>query len=380
MSAGPLDGIRVIDLGTRIAAPFAATTLAELGADVIKVEDPGTGDMLRGLGPFAGGRSLFFGVEDRSRRNVTCNLRVSRGQVLFRRLAATADVLIENFRPGTLERWDIGPDRLPSTLVIARISVLGQHGPDADQPGLDLTAIARAGLLALTGHPDGPPVKSAVVVADHLTGAFAAEAVLAALIRRRRTGQGAVIDVPLHASILRTLESTIAACDRLGVERTRTGTRGPHAAPSGVYTAGDGRLVALVVESDDGYRAITTLVTHGDVGPEAADAAVAAWVGSRPSEQVITSLQGRGIPCSIVATARDLATDPALTARGDLVRVADPMSGPTLQPGPFPRLDADHRTAPSPAREVGADNEAVWIDEVGVRPEELAALRESQVV
>ncbi len=378
MTNQPLLGIRVIDLGTRIAAPFAATTLAELGADVIKVEDPGTGDMLRELGPFADGRSLYFGVEDRSRRNVTCNLRVERGQELFRRLAATADVVIENFRPGTLERWNIGPARLPPQLVIARISVLGQDGPDAEQPGLDLTAIARAGLLGITGHPDLPPVKSAVVVADHLTGAFAAEAVLAALLRRRRTGQGSVIDVPLHASILRILESTVAAYDRTGIARARTGSRGPHEAPSGVYPAADGRFVALVVEHDHDRHTLAELVSAAPDGV-LTDAATAKWVGAHDADAAISALERAGIPCSFVATARDLAADSALRAQHDLVPVAEPDGQSTLQPGAFPRFGDGVARLPSAAREIGADNDAVWA-EVGVDADTLAAYRAGGVV
>ena len=185
----PLGGLRVLDLGTRIGAPFCAGLLGEWGADVVKVEQPGVGDFMRTIGPFAPasggpGYSLFWAVEGRGRRSVTCDLRMPEGQDLFRRLASRADVVCENFRPGTLEAWNIGPAELDPHLVWVRISAFGQDGPYSRRPGLDRLGIAYGGLLNLTGEPDRPPVRPGVTVSDYLTGVFAAEAALAALYRR----------------------------------------------------------------------------------------------------------------------------------------------------------------------------------------------------
>ena len=196
---GPLSGLRVLDLGTRIAAPFCAGLLGEQGAEVIKIEQPGTGDFMREIGPFTEeGYSLFWAVEGRGRRSVTLNLRTSRGQELFRSLAATADVVVENFRPGTLERWNIAPGDLDPRLVTVRISTFGQDGPYSERPGLDRVGIGYGGLLHLTGYPDRPPVRVGVTISDYLTGVFAAQAATAALYARdARGGSGAVIDAAL---------------------------------------------------------------------------------------------------------------------------------------------------------------------------------------
>ena len=219
-SAGPLAGIRVIDVGTRISAPFCAGLLGELGADVIKVELPGEGDFMRTIGPFVPVEdgpdySLFWAVEGRGRRGVTCDLRQPEGKELFKRLVATADVLCENFRPGTMERWGLGPDDLPDDLVYVRISVFGQTGPYSPRPGLDRLGIAFGGLLNLTGEPDRPPVRPGVTISDYLTGTFAAFAAVSALYGRDQAGRGGdVIDAPLYGSILRILEWTLAGYDR----------------------------------------------------------------------------------------------------------------------------------------------------------------------
>src|SRR5215470_3184897 len=239
--AGPLAGIRVLDLGTRIAAPFAATLLADLGAEVIKVELPGQGDFLRTIGPFEKGYSLFWAVEGRSKRSVTLDLRNPAGQALLKRLVTHADVVVENFQPGTLESWGLGYDVLSAinpAVVLSRVSVYGQTGPYHDRPGLDRNGIAMGGLLHLTGYKDRPPVRPGIIISDYLTGLFNALGVMIALYERdraddagrvraargggtkRATGRGRArpgqaLDLALYASILRILEHTVPAYDRL---------------------------------------------------------------------------------------------------------------------------------------------------------------------
>src|SRR5579863_7568390 len=253
--ARPLDGLRVIDVGTRIGAPFCAGLLGEWGAEVVKVEQPRGGDFMRTIGPFVDGYSLFWAVEGRGRKSVTCDLRVAEGQDLFRRLAATADVVCENFRPGTMEEWGIGPAQLDPRLVFVRISAFGQDGPYAHRPGLDRLGVAYGGLMHLTGEPDRPPVRPGVTVADYLTGVFAAEAALAALYRRdaKGTGQGAVVDASLYGSVLRILEWTIPAYERLGLVRKREGNRLSNSAPLDNYPTTDGRYVCVVAGSDANF-------------------------------------------------------------------------------------------------------------------------------
>src|SRR5690348_16565646 len=262
--AGPLTGLRVLDLGTRIAAPFCAGLLGEQGAEVVKIEQPRGGDFMREIGPFVetgddgrgggAGYSLFWAVEGRGRKSVTIDLRTADGQDLLRRLAATSDVLVENFRPGTLEQWHLAPRDLDPRLVTVRISMFGQDGPYAPRTGLDRVGIGYGGLLHLTGYPDRPPVRVGVTIPDYLTGVFAAQAAVSALYARdARAGSGAVIDAALYGAVLRILEWTLPAYDRLGIVRSREGNRLANSAPLDNYPTGDGKYVCIVAGSDANF-------------------------------------------------------------------------------------------------------------------------------
>ncbi|HUY63134.1 MAG TPA: CaiB/BaiF CoA-transferase family protein [Acidimicrobiales bacterium] len=404
MAGGPLEGLRVIDVGTRIGAPFCAGLLGEWGAEVVKVEQPSGGDFMRSIGPFvpgdddgpAAGYSLFWAVEGRGRKSATCDLRRPEGQDLFRRLAATADVVCENFRPGTLEGWGIGPDALDPRLVTVRISAFGQDGPYALRPGLDRLGVAYGGLLHLTGEADRPPVRPGVTVADYLTGVFAAEAALAALYRRdaRGTGVGAVIDASLYGSVLRILEWTIPAYQRLGTVRHREGNRLSNSAPLDNYLAADGRYVCVVAGSDANFSRLcramgrldlldaprfATLAARASHGDEI-NAVVAEWVGSQSASKVEAACVAHDVPVATAYSAREIATDEHFAARRDLVEIDDPVAGPVLQQAPYPRLVGEPRPVPSGAPRLGADNEDVWCTMVGLSPDELAELRAKKIV
>lgn len=377
----PLDGLRVLDVGTRISAPFCAGLLGELGADVIKVEDPRGGDFMRTIGPFetapdGSAYSLFWAVEGRGRRSVTCDLRQERGQALFRRLAATADVVVENFRPGTMERWQVGPDDLDRQLVYVRISVFGQSGPYAERPGLDRMGIAYGGLLHLTGYPDRPPVRPGVTVSDYLTGVFAAEAALAALYARdaRGDGVGCVVDAPLYGAVLRILEWTIAGHDRLGVVRGREGNRLGNSAPLDNYASADGSYVCIVAGSDANFARLCRAMArpelvgdprfstleerarHGDI----INGIVAGWCAERPAAEIEAACLAHDVPVGTAYTAADIAADPHMAARGDLVTVDDPVVGPVRQQAPYPRLSTLPLAAPAGAPTLGEHNDEVW--------------------
>jgi crotonobetainyl-CoA:carnitine CoA-transferase CaiB-like acyl-CoA transferase len=408
---GPLDGLRVIDVGTRIGAPFCAGLLGEWGAEVVKVEQPGTGDFMRTIGPFADGYSLFWAVEGRGRQSATCDLRTAEGQDLFRRLAATADVVCENFRPGTLEDWGIGPGDLAPHLVVVRISAFGQDGPYSKRPGLDRLGVAYGGLLHLTGEADRPPVRPGVTVADYLTGVFAAEAALAALYRRdatprRRQGRGpvagstvppdtgAVIDASLYGSILRILEWTIPAYDRLGTVRRREGNRLANSAPLDNYPTADGRFVCVVagsdanfgrlcramgrpdLHSDPRFATLADRARHGDI----INGEVARWTGARTADEVEKACVAFDVPVATAYTAVEIAADAHFAARHDLITVDDPVLGPILQQAPYPRLVGEAGTTPSGAPTLGADNVGVWCDMVGLTPDELEGLRDRGIV
>ncbi len=403
---GPLRGIRVLDVGTRISAPFCAGLLGELGADVIKVELPGGGDFMRTIGPFVetegddAGYSLFWAVEGRGRRGVTCDLRTADGQDLFRRLASHADVVCENFRPGTMEGWNLGPDSLDPGLVYVRISVFGQDGPYSRRPGLDRLGIAYGGLLHLTGERDRPPVRPGVTISDYLTGVFAAMAAVAGLYGRDAgapgpgRGRGAVIDAPLYGAVLRVLEWTLAGYDRMGTVRNREGNRLPHSAPLDNYLTGDGAYVCIVAGSDANFARLcramdrpdlavdprfSTLALRARHGDEINDI-VAEWTKGHSAEDIESACIANDVPVGTAYSAADIFSDPHMAARGDLISVEDPVIGPVRQQAPFPRFVGHPTPTPSGAPRLGADNREVWCDLVGVPPDELQRLHDAGVV
>lgn len=402
-AAAPLAGIRVIDVGTRVSAPFCAGLLGELGAEVIKVEQPGSGDFMRGIGPFvtvdgidAPGYSLYWAVEGRGRKSVTIDLRQPRGQALFRALASTADVVCENFRPGTLERWHVGPDDLDGRLVVVRCSVFGQDGPNADRGGLDRLGIAIGGLLHLTGEPDGPPLRPGLMISDYLTGVFGAHAAIAALYERdvRGSGRGRVVDAALYASILRINEWTLAAYDRLGMVRGRFGNRIENSAPIDNYLAEDGRYVCIVAGSDANFRRLCEAMDRPDLLADARFAStasraahnddinreVAAWVAARPAADVVASCLATGTPVAPIYDAADVFADEHIAARGDLVEVDDPVAGPIRQQAPYPRLGDGPRPAPAGAPRLGEHTREVLGAVCGLDDRQLDELHNAGVI
>jgi crotonobetainyl-CoA:carnitine CoA-transferase CaiB-like acyl-CoA transferase len=385
--SGPLEGLRVLDLGTRIAAPFCAGLLGEQGAEVIKIEQPGTGDFMREIGPFtAEGYSLFWAVEGRGRKSVTLNLRTAEGQDLFRRLAETADVVVENFRPGTLEQWNIAPAQLPERLVIVRISSFGQDGPYTKRPGLDRVGIGYGGLLHLTGYPDRPPVRVGVTISDYLTGVFSAQAATAALYARDvRGGSGAVIDAALYGAALRILEWTIAGYDKLGIIRNREGNRLANSAPLDNYESADGKYVCIVAGSDANFSRLCKAMERPDLLEDSrftklADRAahndlingiVADWALTLDSKEIEAKCVAADVPVATAYTAADIFVDPHFAARGDLMTIDDPVAGPMKQQAPFPRRVGEPLIAPSGAPRLGEHTRAVLGGELGLTDAEL---------
>ena len=398
----PLEGLRVLDLGTRISAPFCAALLGEQGAEVIKVEQPGGGDFMRTMGPFAEPRddtdgrrySLAWAVEGRGRKSVTLDLRRPEGQELFRRLAATTDVVCENFRPGTLERWHVGPADLDPRLVTVRISVFGQDGPWSGRPGLDRLGIGYGGLLHLTGYPDRPPVRPGVTISDYLTGVFAAQAATAALYARdARDGSGAVVDAFLYGSVLRVLEWTLAAYDVLGTVRGREGNRLANSAPLDNYPTGDGRYICIVAGSDTNFRRLCaamgrpelvddpryrTLADRAERSDEINDL-VAKWTSSLDTSEIEYRCIAEEVPVATAYSAADIFADVHMAARGDLVTVEDPVIGPVRQQAPFPRFVGAEPTVPEGAPRLGQHNDEVF-GALGLTEDERARLHADGVL
>ena len=402
--SGPLVGLRVLDLGTRIGAPFAATLLSDLGADVIKVELPGQGDFMRTIGPFDRGQSLFWAVEGRGKRSVTLDLRKPAGQALLKRLVPLADVIVENFQPGTLESWGLGYDALAALhpgIILTRVSVYGQDGPYRDRPGLDRNGIAMGGLMYITGYPDRPPVRPGLIVSDYLTGVFNAFAILSAIYERDRRAResgapprGQWVDLSLYQSILRIMEHTLATYDRLGVVREREGNRLRNSAPLDNWETSDGKYVCIIAAGDGLFprlaRAIgredlladprfETMARRAEHGDEI-NGIVAAWVQARTSREVQDVLERHEVPFGVAYSVADIFADPHVAFRGDIETVDDPVLGPLRMQGVYPRFSRTPGAIQGGAPRLGEHNEEVYVGLLGLTVAELEQLGREGVV
>jgi succinyl-CoA:(S)-malate CoA-transferase subunit B len=395
---GALTGLTVLDLATFVAAPFCCTLLGEFGADVIKIEQPGRGDDLRRLGtPAREGLSYWWLVESRNKKSITCNLRAPEGQALIKRLAAHADIVAENFRPGTMERWSLGWDDLrvanPS-LVMVRISAFGQTGPYRERPGFGRIAAAMGGLSYLSGYPDRPPVTPGTpTIPDYLAGALAAFGALAAIEHRRRTGEGQVVDVALYEPMLRMLDEMIPVHEATGYVRERIGSSTEYVVPHNHYESGDGRWIAIACTNDRMFGRLAHAMGRPglvDTFPSMQerirrrvelDAVVQAWVGSVDATQALALLEAAEVPCGLVASVKDLFDDPHVHARENIVRVPGPFGRVLAMAGVVPKLTAspgriDH-TGPV---DVGAHNEEIYCGRLGLTRDELKALAARGIV
>jgi crotonobetainyl-CoA:carnitine CoA-transferase CaiB-like acyl-CoA transferase len=394
---GALAGLRVLDLATFVAGPFCAGLLAELGAEVIKVEQPGAGDPIRELGTKVNGRALFWALEDRGKQTVTCNLRDPRGQDLLLDLVRRSDIVIENFRPGTLERWNLGYERLRGAnqgIVLVRISAYGQTGPYASRPGFGRVAQAFGGLTYLAGYPDRPPVlPGSATIADYAAGLFAGVSALAALRHRERTGEGQQVDISLYESIFRFTDVLALEYDTLGVVRERVGTAAA-AVPHNHYPTRDDKWVAIACTSDRIFQRLALAMGEPDWGSdprfdtmekratrrEVVDGRVTAWTSRLDQVDLCRQLDAAEVPNSPIYSIADVVRDAQYLARETLVSVADPVIGPVRMPAPVPRLSATPTRVQRPAGELGADNAEVYGGLLGLTQPQIEQLQADGVV
>jgi succinyl-CoA:(S)-malate CoA-transferase subunit B len=394
---GALADVRVLDMATFIAGPFCAGLLAEFGADVLKVEQPGGGDSLRELGEKVNDRALFWALEDRGRRSVTCNLRVERGQALALKLIEQSDIVIENFRPGTLERWNLSYERMREVnpgIILVRVSAYGQTGPYSDRPGFGRIAQAFGGLTYLAGFPDRPPVlPGSATLADYAAGLFSAVSALAAKHHRDRTGEGQQIDISLYESIFRFTDVLSLAYDTLGLVRERVGTAA-HAAPHNHYPTGDGKWIAIACTNDRIFRRLAACMGQESWGTDPGfdtmekrsanrnevDARVTAWTSSLPMSDLCARLDASEVPNSPIYSVQDAFEDEHYRERGTFQQVNDPIIGPVMMPSPVPRMSATPPRIQRPAPEVGEHNLEVYRDMLGLSERELDALRADGVI
>ena len=381
-----------------VAAPFCCTLLGEFGAEVIKVEQPGVGDDLRRLGtPAAEGLSYWWLLESRNKKSITCNLREPDGQALLRRLAAQADVLAENFRPGTMERWHLGWEDLRAVnprLVMVRISAFGQTGPARERPGFGRIAAAVSGASYLSGYPDRPPVTPGTpTIPDYLAGTMGALGALLALQHRHAGGDGQVVDVGLYEPMLRMLDELIPAHGATGHVRERIGSGTEYVVPHNHYRARDGRWIAIACTNDRMFERLAEAMEAPGLVSEfrsmrerirrrdELDARVQAWVGAADARDVLARLDAAEVPCGPVNSVADLVADAQVRARDNVLHVAGPLGAAIAMPGIVPRLSATpgriRNTGPAT---VGAHNEEIYCGRLGLSRDDLQALRARGVV
>ncbi len=389
-----LHGVRVVEAATLFAAPLAAMFLADFGADVIKIEHPQKPDPARGHGASKDGIGLWFKTLSRNKRLITLDLSRNGGRDAFLRLTETADVVIENFRPGTLERWQLGPEELFAVnprVVVARISGFGQIGPYASRPGFGTLAEAMSGFAALNGEPDGPPLLPPLALADGVTALAAAFAIMAALRARETTGRGQVVDLSLVEPLMTLLGPQLAQYDLLGELEARTGNRSSHNAPRNLYRTSDGRWVAVSSSATSVAERVLRLVGRDDLVQEPwfatgagraahvepIDAAVAGWIAARTSYEVIEAFERAGAAVAPVYDASDVAADPQLLAIEAIRAVPDADLGRVLMSNVVARLSETPGEIRWAGRAHGADTAEV-LAEIGIDADALQALRDER--
>lgn len=400
MTTGALDGIRVIELGTLISGPFAGRLLGDLGAEVLKIELPTNPDPLRTWGQAElDGHRFFWTVHARNKKAVTLDLRTERGRELFLQLVAQSDIIVENFRPGTLEKWNLGYYVLREHnrgIILVRVSGYGQTGPDAGKAGYASVAEASSGLRHMNGFPGGPPPRLALSLGDSLAGMFAAQGALAALYRRTVTGEGQVVDTALTESCLAIQESTIPDYDIGGVVRGPSGTRLEGIAPSNIYQSANGSWVVIAANQDTVFRRLCEAMGRAELATDERfvdhlargrnqdelDAIIGKWAAERQPGEIIETLSEAGVISGPINTVAEVVNDPQLQARNMIADHFDERIGRNVKgPGIVPVLSE----SPGSVRNAGSARPGQHNDEVyggllGLNPAELATLRQDGVL
>ncbi len=394
----PLEDLRVIEMGQLLAGPFCGQLLADFGADVIKLEDPGRGDPMREWGrEKPHGLSLWWPVVARGKRSVTINLRTEEGQELVRSLVAQSDVLLENFRPGTLERWGLDYPTLKKInpgLILVRVTGYGQTGPYANRAGFGSIGEAMGGIRYVTGDPDSPPSRAGISIGDSLAATFAALGTLVAVHNRTITGEGQVVDTAIYEAVLAMMESLIPEYTLGDYIRERTGAVLPNIAPSNIYPTKDGLLLLIAANQDSVFARLTLamgqpelaedprFVSHSTRGANQAvlDEIIARWTSSLETEQLEELLQAHGVPEGKIYRAPEMLTDPHFLAREDIITLEHPRFGDIQMHNVAPRLMGTPGRVRWVGPELGEHNSEVLGGLLGLSADEIAALRERDVV
>ena len=393
---GPLAGLKVVELGQLIAGPFAAKTLADFGADVIKIEPPVGGDPLRQWRLIKDGTSVWWQVQSRNKRSLALDLKAPQAQDIVRQLAAEADILIENFRPGAMEGWGLGPEalmKLNPRLIMLRISGYGQSGPYRDRPGFGVVAEAMSGLRHLTGEPGRVPVRVGVSIGDTLASLHGVIGILMALHHRQRSGQGQVVDVALYEAVFNCMESLLPEYSAFGAVRGPAGSALPGIAPTNAYRCSDGGYALVAGNGDSIFKRLMQCIGRPDLAQDPAlahntgrvkrvdeiDAAIGQWTAQRSVDEALAALEQAQVPSGKIYTVADIASDPHYAARGMLERVQLKDGSDLSVPGFVPKLSLTPGGHRRNAPELGQDTDSV-LTEIGLTAPQIAALRERGIV
>lgn len=392
---GALNGIRVVELGQLLAGPFCGQLLGDMGADVIKVEQPGSGDPMRDWGQ--GETKVNWEVIARNKRSVSVNLRVAEGQELVRKLAEKADILIENFKPGTMEKWGLGPDTLLAInprLIIARMSGYGQTGPYSDRAGFGGIGEAMGGWRYIVGEPDRPPSRMGISIGDTLTATFGCLGVLAALHVRDRTGKGQVVDAALYESVLQVMESLVPEYDLMGIIRERSGSILPGIAPSNVYACKDGEYM-IGANKDSLWKRLASAMGRPELGDDPRyathlargqnqlelDDLINDWTRTLTVDELDALMTEYSIPAGRVYRAPEMIADPHFQAREAIIEVETERFGKLKMQNAFPKLSDTPSSVRRPAPSVvGQHNQEIYGDLLGMTADQIDALKASGII
>ena len=395
---GLLAGVRVLELGTMIAGPVTATLLGDFGAEIIKLEDPKAGDPIRLSGALVDGESLYWNVEGRNKRSVTLDMRTEDGQAILHKLVAEADVLVENFRPGTMARWNSDYERLKAInprLIMLSISGYGQTGPNASLASYDRVALAFAGFLHITGYPDLPPVRPGTAIADYQTALYGAFSVMLALYHRdARQGEGQHIDLSLYETIFRFTDTMVTAYDKVGLTRERRGNAHYAASPGDHYELQNGRYLAMTVAATNVFRRLCIAMGQESLADDPRfathparvenydiiNAIVATWMIENPADEVMARLKEHGVPHSLIFSVQDIVADPHYAARGTIATVDNPRIGQLKMPAAIPKMSATPAPPLRSAPTLGEDTVDVLTTIAGMDAAAIADMKARGVI
>ncbi|WCK53253.1 CaiB/BaiF CoA-transferase family protein [Aneurinibacillus sp. Ricciae_BoGa-3] len=395
----PLEGIKILDVSTMIAAPFGAVLLGDFGAEIIKIEMPGKGDTLRTVGPFRDGEPLRWPGLSRNKKSVTLDLHTPEGVQIFKKLASQVDVVIENFRPGTLEKWGAGYEELKKAnpnLVMVRVSGYGQTGPYREKAGFGTPATAFSGFTYLQGFTDRHPVSPSFSLTDYITGIYVAFAAVTAIYYRdtHRDGCGQMVDIGLYETVFRMMEFLVAEYDQLGKVRERAPGLNGHSSPSGTFLTRDNHWIVLVTSTDSTFNRLAKAMNREDMisdekfytnskrleNNEETNKIVADWIRTKDREELFETLDEHGVPVSPILSIKDIFEHPQYKARENIVSVSHPRLGEIKVPGIVPKFEKTPGSIRSIAPELGEHNHEVLQEMVGLTEAEINELEKKNII